>query len=110
MLGMRTTVDRWWLWVIVNLIGMAAFLYFAVETWIEPELANEPGASGGEFMVWGVSALPIFLFFMLAHFGISVATGLERRRSGSWRGEIFLGVTLWCWFAVFVYDNSHHGS
>jgi|GEM_PF-6071296 len=48
---MGTTFDRWWLWVVANLIGMALFLHLATQTWIEPELANEPGASGESITV-----------------------------------------------------------
>ena len=92
-----------------NLLGMALFLYLAVQTWIEPELANEPGASGGEFIVWGISALPIFLLFMIAHLATGFVTNIQRRRTGSWRGEIFVGLTLVCWIVVFIYDNAHHG-
>ena len=106
---MGTAFDRWWLWVLANLIGMALFLYLAVQTWIEPELANEPGASGGEFIVWAISALPVFLIFMLAHLGVGVAADRDRSRNGSWRGDIFVGVTFVGWVAIFLYDNAHHG-
>jgi hypothetical protein len=106
---MIATLDRWWLWVIANLIGAALFLHFAIQTWIEPELANEPGANGGEFMVWGLTALPIFLFSMLAHFLVGFLAHRQRGRTGSWRGEIFVGVTLTCWIVLFFYDNAHHG-
>ena len=95
--------------MVANLIGMAVFLHFAVQTWIEPQLANEPGARGGEFIVWGVSALPDFVLFMLAHFGFAIAADHNRRRTGSWRGAIFLGTTFVCWLAFFFYDNAHHG-
>lgn len=107
---MGTTFDRWWLWVVANLIGMALFLHLAIQTWIEPELANEPGASGGESIVWGMSALPVFLVFMLAHFGFSIAADHKRRRSGSSRGDIFIGITFVGWVAIFLYDNAHHGA
>ena len=106
---MLTIIDRWWIWVIANLIGMALFLHLAVQTWIEPELANEPGAGGGEGIVWGTSALPIFLLFMLAHFIFSLVAHRQLERSGSWRGEVFVGITFLCWVAVFFFDNAHHG-
>jgi hypothetical protein len=106
---MSTTLDRWWLWVVANLLGLTLFVRFAARTWIEPELANEPGASGGEFMVWGLSALPILLLFILAHFAFGFVARGQRQRSGSWRGEIFVGYTLLCWIAAFLFDNAHHG-
>lgn len=95
--------------MVANLMGMAFFLHLAVQTWIEPELANKPGASGGEFIVWGISALPVFLIFMLAHFGFGIAAERNRSRNGSWRGDIFVGITFVGWAAVFLYDNAHHG-
>lgn len=107
---MGMTFDRWWLWVLANLLGMALFLHLAVPTWIEAELVNEPVASGGESIVWGLSAFPVFLIFMLIHFGFGIATDQEQRRSGSWRGEICVGVTFVGWVALFFYDNAHHGS
>lgn len=106
---MGTGVDRWGLWVLANLGGMALFLYLAVQTWIEPELANEPGAGGGAFMVWGLSALPVFLVFLLAHVGAGITADRHRRRSGHWRGAIVAGITLAGWLALFCYDNAHHG-
>ncbi|MEO6093487.1 MAG: hypothetical protein ABIT04_01500 [Novosphingobium sp.] len=107
---MVTMIDRWWMWVIANLIGMALFLYLAVQTWIEPELANEQGASGGEGIVWGMTALPILLLFMPAHFIFGFLAHRQRERSGSWRGELFVGGTLLIWIAVFVFDSVHHGA
>jgi hypothetical protein len=106
---MKAMTDGWWLWIAANVVGMALFLYLAVQTWIEPELANEPGANGGEFIVWGITALPVLLLFLLAHFGFGLLAFRQAQRSGSWRGEIFVGATLICWIAVFLYDNAHHG-
>ena len=107
---MTSQFDRWWLWLCANVIGMVLFLHFATKTWIEPELANEPGASGGEFMVWGLSALPIFLLFMLAHFAFGLAAHRQFQTRGSWRGETLVCFTLLCWIGVFLYDNAHHGT
>jgi hypothetical protein len=106
---MLVIIDRWWIWVAANLIGLAVFLHIAAQTWIEPELANEAGASGGEFIVWGMSALPILILFFLAHFAMSFVAHHQRKRSGSWRGEIFVVVTFLCWISAFYFDNAHHG-
>ena len=107
---MLAIIDRWWIWAGANLIGVAAFLHVASQTWIEPELANERGASGGEAIVWGMSALPILLLFFLAHFAMGFLAHNQRERSGSWRGEIFVGVTFLCWAAAIYFDNAHHGA
>jgi hydrogenase/urease accessory protein HupE len=102
-------IDRWWLWVLFNLIGIALFLYLAVQTWVEPELAHEPAASGDASIAWGITALPILLLFLLSHFAVGFVSDHQRQRTGSWRGEIFVGVTLLCWIAVFLCDRAHHG-
>ena len=107
---MSVALHRWTLWLLANLLGMGLFLHLAVPTWIEPELANEPGASGGEFIVWGTSALPVFLLFMLAHFTFGLIAYRERENTGRWRGVLSVGVTLLCWIAVFLFDNAHHGT
>ncbi len=107
---MSAKIDRWWLWVAANLIGIALFLHLAAKTWIEPELANEPGASGGgEAIVWFFSAFPVFLFFMLAHFASGLVAHRQRAQSGRWRGELLVSCTLLFWLAAFFIDNDHHG-
>lgn len=107
---MSARFDRWRLWLVAKLIGMALFLHLTVQTWIEPELVNEPGASCGEFIFWGMSGLPVFLLFMLAHFASGLVAHRQRVRIGSWRGEILFGITLLCWIAAFFFDSAHHGA
>jgi hypothetical protein len=107
---MAISLDRWWLWLTANMIGMALFLQLALPTWIEPELADEPGANGGEFLIWAASALPIFLLFILAHCALGFVAHRQFRAGGSWRGTMFVGFTLACWIVIFVFDNAHHGN
>ena len=106
---MGTTISRWWIWTAANLMGMAFFLYLTIPTWIEPELAEEPEASGVS-IVWGLSALPILVLFMLAHFVFGFVAHSQARRGNGRQGEILLGVTLVCWIATFFYDGAHHGA
>lgn len=91
-------------WVLANTLGIAAFLTFASKTWIEPELANEAGASAGSFIVWGFSALPILVVFLLAHAIIGI---IALRGKRGWALPIAL--TSACWIAAAVFDNFHHG-
>lgn len=102
-------LDRWSLWLGANLCGIAFFLALAVKTWIEPEVADVPGASGGESIVWGFSALPVFLVFMAAHFVAGFRADREVANRNSWRGTIFVLLTFCLWIAAFVVDNAHHG-
>lgn len=107
---MAAVLHRWSLWLVANLLGIALFLHFAIPTWIEPELANEPGAGGGAFMVWGISALPILVLFLAAHVPFGLIAYRERETTGSWRGQMLVGATLFCWLVTFLYDNAHHGT
>ena len=87
---------------------MGLFFALAVRTWIEPELANVPGASGGADIVWGVSALPVFLLFIAANLVLGFVA-LRQLASGRRQGAIFVAITLSAWMASFYFDGIHHG-
>ena len=96
-------------WLLANVAGVITFLKLASASWIEPELSNVPGASGGAFLVWGMTALPVFAVFTLANLlwaGMGLAEGLRRQR---WTGEALALVVLAAWLAAFVFDGLHHG-
>jgi hypothetical protein len=59
---------RWW-WLAANIIGIAAFMASASRFWIEPELADVPGASIGNAISWTFEAAPIAVFFLLTNLG-----------------------------------------
>ncbi len=92
-------------WVLANVIGIGAFLALASKVWIEPELASEPGASAGDSLVWGVSALPFLILFFLLHLAVS-GMALERRQR-AWALPII--VTTISWIAAAVFDRAQHG-
>lgn len=48
-----------------NVLGCIAFVWVASFYWIEPNLADVPGASGGAFFLWGEGAVPILLGFVV---------------------------------------------
>ena len=56
-------------WLAVNALGILVFLARASRFWIEPELAEMPGASGGAAFGWIAMAAPIFAIFFLANLG-----------------------------------------
>ena len=104
---MAQRLARWWLWFLINVIGIAVFFVFAVPTWVDPE--DPPGSNGGSAFVWGVGALPIFLLFLAAHIPMSFFGLRDAFVRKNWRGTIFLAVTISCWAAAFLFDNLHHG-
>jgi hypothetical protein len=95
-------------WLFANLAGAGAFLLVASQSWVEPELAQIPGAAGGSAVVWALSALPIFVGFVLLNLGVLVWVYLIRR--GPWPIARVSFVALAVWLAAFVVDNMHHGT
>jgi hypothetical protein len=97
-----------------NVIGIVLFLSIASDCWIEPELANEPGASGGDAIVWGSTALPIlagFFLFDLVWLTVECVAYWSRK---VWRlslASLFLTFVVipLAWFIAAYVDNSHHG-
>ncbi|MEO6217941.1 MAG: hypothetical protein ABIO86_18070 [Sphingomonas sp.] len=39
----------------------------ASTSWIEPELANVPGANGGDTFVWFATAVPVLALFLIGN-------------------------------------------
>ena len=92
-----------------NALGAVAYLFLGSRVWIEPELADVPGVAAGDSLIWGLTALPIFLIFLTTDLllllrGLAVAVSNRR-----------LGVRGWClpipllWLAVLYVDFQHHG-
>jgi len=101
------TVNKPWLgllWLAFNAGGIALFFHFAVESWVDPELDLGPGTNGGEAVVWGMSAFPVFLFFLVANL-VACLIAVWRRR-----GVIFVVLTLVAWIVSFYFDGIHHGT
>jgi hypothetical protein len=97
------------LWMATNAVGIAAFLALASESWIEPELADVPGASGGQAFVWAMTALPVLVFFSIANLGwLLVALG-RSLLSQSLKPAISPSLVMVLWVLAFIYDGAHHG-
>ena len=93
----------------LNAGGIATFLCLASRFWIEPELADVPGANGGNAFGWIVFAAPILILFVL---GSLVWTTRHICRIGSvdrLRYGALIVVVLAAWFAAYLFDNAHHG-
>jgi hypothetical protein len=96
------------LWLLANAVGITIFLVLASQAWIEPELAKVPGAGGGDFMIWGMSALPVMLIFVLAHLAVGVAALKRLIENRRWGGVGLLAVTTVAWVIAAFVDNAHH--
>jgi hypothetical protein len=95
--------------ILINLVGIGAFLRLASESWIEPELVEISGASGGAAFVWFLHAVPVLLIFTL---GNAAWLFLALRRESASRRRQSAGLAalmLVLWLAAALFDNMHHG-
>jgi hypothetical protein len=97
------------LFIAINAVGIAIFLFTASHFWIEPELATVPGANTGNALGWVFLAAPISIFFI---FGDLLWTAVKVAKV---RGRVrlqYIGhslAVLACWATAYVLDNGHHG-
>ncbi|MCW3846291.1 hypothetical protein OF829_03500 [Sphingomonas sp. LB-2] len=93
-------------WIAANAFGIAAFLTSASRFWIEPEVADIPGASGGAAFGWIVFAAPIAALFILANLGW---LGVRLWRRQGWCSAAIAVLLLAAWAGTWLFDNAHHG-
>jgi hypothetical protein len=96
------------IWTVVNLAGIALFLAAASVSWIEPELADVPGASGGDAFVWFATAVPVLGRFLIGNLAWLVFS-LSDWSSGKFTPLAFGALISACWIAAYLFDNAHHG-
>ncbi|WP_140637472.1 hypothetical protein [Methylibium rhizosphaerae] len=97
-------------WLIGNALVAAAFLFAASHTWIEPELADVPGASGGAGAVWFMTAVPIFILATVVNFAVLTWCCVMRLKRGAWPATWSSWLVVFVWVAVLLLDNSRHGA
>lgn len=95
--------------LVANVLGAGAFLAIASSAWIEPELAEVPGASAGGPIVWVLAALPIALIFVLSDLGVLIWAALRRHRLGRWPVSKLLWLCVPLWTLALIFDNLQHG-
>jgi hypothetical protein len=98
---------RWF--VAVNAIGIALYLFAASFGWVERELADIPGASGGGAVVWFLFAVPVLLVFFLANLGAFCYSCIRRYRTGAWPISMLAWSVLIIWGLAIWLDFSRHG-
>jgi hypothetical protein len=103
----RTTA----IWLAANVVGASVFLFVASSySWVEPELAQYPGASGGMPIVWALSALPVFGAFLLLNVGAFLWACVARMKRGLWPFAWASWASVPIWLVALVVDNLHHGA
>jgi len=103
----RAAVTRTWL--AVNLAAAVVFLLLASPSWVEPQVAELQGASGGAALVWMMGALPWLAAVALVDAIALLWFTLRRLRRGQWP----IGPPGWLvaliWVAALAIDQLHHG-
>jgi hypothetical protein len=104
----RSVRTAWWL--SANAAAACAFLAVASLWWIEPELADIPGASGGAGVLWFMTAVPIFVVSSVGNFCTFGWALLRRRSAGNWPFGLGAWLIPLLWLAVIIFDSSRHGA
>jgi len=97
-------------WVLVNIIGIGIYFYFASRLWPLPEDAGTDPA--GTPIIWGLTVFPIFVACLLIN--IIWFTGIVR---GGSRGKGWRPIRAWllvmgAWFLCYKIEvySINHGS
>ena len=103
-----TRAQRTTLWLVVNVCGALAYLYFASWVWPPPELRGMPeGHAAGDAFVWGLGALPMFLTCALIDAGVLVWSAFGYARDGAWRFAWWAWSIPALWLVAFAIDRYH---
>ena len=92
-----------------NAGGMIVFLLSASRFWIEPEVADVPGANGGNAFGWIVFAAPIPFVFIVGSLMWTISRLRGADSANRLRSAAFMLAVLVAWTAVYLFDNAHHG-
>jgi hypothetical protein len=99
---------RLW-WLAGNALGIFIFLTVASRFWVEPDLADVPGANIGSAFGWIFFAAPIFGLFVLANLIWLVFSLWRGVRTAEWASLSIAMLMLATWCAAYRFDNAHHG-
>lgn len=103
-------VSRTAVLVTANIVAVGVYLIAASFGWVEREVEDISGASGGGAVVWFLHAGPVLLLSFFANFGYAVRSLIHWLRSG--KQYFFWGAWLVVpapWVLAVVYDFSRHG-
>lgn len=94
-----------------NLFAIVVYLAVASLGWVEPELQEFPGATGGGAVVWFFFAVPVLLLSFLGNLLCILWAVIRRYRTGYW---YFLWwawpAVLSMWISAVAFDFSRHGT
>src|SRR5471030_3473314 len=95
--------------VVANIAALLLYMFIASATWVEPELADVAGASGGDAVIWVLGALPILLFLSVVNIAGLIWSTIVRYRNGQWHFVWGAWSVPAIWGLAVAYDFSRHG-
>ncbi len=100
---------RDWVWVSVNALIAAAFLWVTSREWIEPELRDIPGVSGsgGGPLVFGLWVIWLLVpLFIVNVIWLVVSIRLAKHRGDVTRPFWLFGLMAACWLFLAHFSAS----
>ena len=94
--------------ILANVFGVIIYLYLSVPLWAPDSLANTSGAGVGTPIIWGLTALPVLLFFMLVNLIIIIGALVVYIKSQTRILQLSYIPIPVAWFIVIYLDFSHH--
>lgn len=98
--------EKWWLGA--NLVGVGLFLWFASRTWLEPQLRGELVATGGDGVIWTLTALPVLGVFFLADLVWLLLATRRGIQTKDWLSATVVSSVAVIWITAAIFDQLRH--
>ena len=90
-------------WIVLNALGVTAYLYLASNLWASPSEQGTVGGPGDAFY-WLFPLAPLISFFALTNLLILPSVIRQKRMSGKFTALIIWLMTIFLWFSVIFVD------
>ena len=97
-------------WLGLNAVAAIIFLWWTSSTWIEPELKDVPGASGGAPVVFTLIVFWVLGPMSLLNLGWLAWTARRSLRERDWTTTGVFGLMVAGWIAIVLLSASKLGS
>lgn len=107
---MRVRPLRDGVWLGLNAVVAIIFLWWTSSTWVEPELKDVPGASGGAPVVFTLVVLWVLGPMSLVNLGWLTWTARRSLRERDWTPAGIFGLIVACWIVIVLFSASKLGN
>jgi hypothetical protein len=95
--------------IVLNAVVAGGYLVLAAKAWwIEPELVDIPGASGGAPMIWFLASLWTFGLLVLLNGSAAIFQCYVYLKRKEWKFGVAALLIPVLWSATLMIDFSHH--